>query len=167
MTNKKERIYIGIDPGKTGALAFLAEDGGISDIAVMMPSLDELTRLALWCRKHDAHVTIEDPEPNYGWGIKGMKTLFENLGQLKALFPDAQLVNPKVWQSAIWTPDSFLAVPKGKQTAKKRSLYVAEQHWKHCTFRPENTPGSPKDGIVDAHLIALYGIMTKRGKFHS
>lgn len=176
MTKKQPIEYWGIDPGwvanpdkVTGAIAFLGPDGSIADMMpIMMPDLKGLTEFAMWAQKNpNIHVTIEDPPGNPVWSIQTNKALFEHLGQLKALFPNAHYVDPRIWQPAMWTPESWEAVPRAKNTSKKRSLYVARKHWPSARFTPEDNPGKPKDGIVDACLIALYGLMTRRGKFHS
>jgi len=177
-----QAIYIGIDPGvKGGAFSFLNQFGETiclplsagedkqgnqlcyTPSCLKIPqSTKVLANIATELRKFvNVRFVLEDPHAFPGFAIHTYKPLFEQLGVLKALFPEAILVAPKTWQAAVWT-DEAKAMPKGTN-AKERSLLSAKRYWKHCTFREENEPGKPHDGIVDAYLIAMYGVMTQGG----
>lgn len=143
---------MGIDPGRTsGGIVILNAAGGVFE-AHVMPNLERLKAIALWCdsKERNVKVILEDVQPDYKWHIKSASSFFKHIGQLELLFPDAMLVNPKVWQSAV--------VPKFlRGDAKMKSLGAAKIYWPEMNWVQ---PGKrvAHDGICDAALIAKYGL---------
>ena len=105
----------------------------------------------------NAIVTIEDPGKHakssqaiggmrYGFGIVKQACVSNNI-----LF---FTTSSRVWQSHYWTE-------KGDKTTKEKALEVANSIWPEEKFLHSGKPRSKKahDGLVDAALIALYGIV--------
>ena len=160
----EKMIFVGIDPGVTGAVAFLSETSRIL-YATAVPTLTltksrrqidgvELTRQLLTLREPgiETFITIEDVHAFPGQGVTSMfsfgKSFGQILGIIEALGLRYQLVLPTRWQKLLFSGTAG--------EPKTRSRLAAHRLW------PSNT--SKHDGITDALLLAEYGRRTWAGK---
>ena len=179
-------IFCGIDPGMTGAMAAVDENGRHlchNVIPVLGGKLDA-RKLINWLyaapgftgqTKDDLFVTIEDVHAvfnssakstfNFGFVCGGIQAVVQTL-----LIPYA-LVQPKIWQKSMWQgvpelrkPSTTSVNTKGKSVTRKGSIRTKEMSLVAISrLYPEvsvlKTPNCtiPHDGIVDAILIAEYG----------
>lgn len=144
-------LFVGIDPGKNGAIVVLNEDGSIQD-AMVMPDIAILKALGHWstATKNEVMVVIEDVQPNPSWSNQSIWTFAKHVGQLHLLFPKHRLVAPRTWQASLWLPGLKVA-------AKSRSLLAAQQRCPTASWKATPRCKKPHDGLVDAFLIAEYG----------
>lgn len=153
-------LVCGIDPGLSGAVAFLdAASGAVIDIADI-PTL-ALLRGGKNKREIDAHSLarlLGDRRPDHafvelvgampGQGVSSVfsfgKSFGITIGVLAALAVPMTLVSPVTWKRA-------LGVPASKDAARYRAsqlLPAAAHHW----------PLVKHDGRAEAALIAYYGL---------
>jgi crossover junction endodeoxyribonuclease RuvC len=155
-----QMILAGIDPGLSGAVAFLdVATGAVLDIAYM-PTL-ALSRGGKNKREVDAHALarlIGDRRPGHAFvelvGAmpgQGVSSVFEFgksfgvvIGVLAALGIPFTLVAPVVWKRALGVP----AAKDGARARASQLLPAAAHHW----------PLVKHDGRAEAALIAYYGL---------
>ncbi|MCK4792363.1 MAG: hypothetical protein KAV87_52015 [Desulfobacteraceae bacterium] len=139
-------IYIGIDPGMSGAIASINEDGGsllVEDCPQNNDSV-EMYRILKRLYSDDAMVAIEKPVAfkmgrtsalNYGtnFGIW--------LGIISAMRIAFETVSPQKWQKGLFK--------KTDGAGKERSLKVARRLWPNADLRYKK-----HHGRSDALLIA-------------
>jgi hypothetical protein len=144
-------VYVGIDPGKKGA--FVAVNGNEQIIAVEknVTGDDLFTFLSIL---NPRHVFLEKAQSmprqgiasafNYGQGYG------ELIGVLTARAVPYTLVRPSYWTKAlhVGTADGE---PKERSAEAFRRLYPREP----SALTPR---GKLHDGVVDATLIAVYGL---------
>lgn len=137
-------IFIGIDPGKTGAVAILSDTISIKDTPDTLQGMVE-------CLKHqeDAHVFIEKVHAMPGQGVVSMFTFGQNfgtwLGILAALGLSHTLVAPQTWKK-----EMLADLPKEKSSAVTRVLQLYPKLSDKFTRKKDH-------GRADALLIAEYG----------
>jgi len=143
-------IYCGIDPGLSGAIAFLEEAGTIIDV-VKMPVIRNGTKrqicvgslLQLLEKFNPSHTAIEKVHAMPGQGVASMFTFGYCCGLLEGVLAARSLpyghVTPQAWQKRLF---------EGVDAAmgKKRSAIVVAKRWP--TWR------SVTDGEADAMCIA-------------
>lgn len=143
--------YVGIDPGKKGA--FVAINGAEQIVACEKTVTGE--ELQIFCAIHKPrHVFLEKAQSmprqgiasafNYGCGYG------ELIGVLTAMAIPFTLVRPSYWTKAlhVGTADGE---PKARSAEAFKRLFPNTE--------AARTPrGKLHDGIVDASLIALYGL---------
>ena len=151
------RLTLGVDPGKTGALAFL--DGrNLIDVVDMPP----LTGHALGSAIADLVADFAPLEISEAWvekvasmprqGVRSVWTFAEGygaiLGSLGAQRIPVHHVTPAVWKKAA-------GIPKDKDVARQRAceLWPAES----ARFARKKD-----DGRAEACLIALHGVEVGR-----
>ena len=139
--------YIGIDPGRKGAIACL-RDGG--PIIYDMPSSDrEILELFYSLRPYAKLVGLEKQQPYPKQGVNSVFTLGAHYGLLRGFLVVLGLpfieVHPKTWQAAIFGDAKNLY----GSTPKERSLKLAKELFPHIEI-------GKKDGRADALLIAEY-----------
>ena len=156
--------YLGIDPGKDGALFLIKESGGIEAFVFPKIGLDiDLHRLwqIFQTVPDNTKVCLEAVHSIFGTGAKSNfefgGTYFMLQGMVVARGLPMKLVRPKEWQKLM-----HLGIPivkkKGKNTTdtKAMSLHSFKLHFPNVNATA--TPRATKfhSGIVDAGLIAWY-----------
>jgi len=149
-------MILGIDPGLSGALAFLDDELLIYDIPTLEISrngkkkrqIDLQGLLALFGMYNVRHCYLESVNAMPGQGVSSMFQMGRGFGQIEMGLASYKIpvtyITPQVWKKK-------LGVPKDKDGARSRAsqLIPAEAHqWdlkKH-------------HGRAEAALIALYGL---------
>lgn len=148
------RVYIGVDPGQSGGIAMLRDDGSILS-AVAMPDTesDILEALKDWNRYGlNAKAVLERVWSSPGWGHAGAFKFGLNYGSLRMALMAAQIpheeVLPARWQTAMNCRSG-----KDKNVTKRR----AQGLWPRYTIT---------HALADALLIAEHCRRTDRGLSH-
>jgi hypothetical protein len=156
---------IGIDTGKHGGIVALNSKNDIigkwvmpldSDGEINLKALDVIFKGLRPTVYGRAIVTIEDPGKHakssqaiggmrYGFGVVKQACVSNRIS--------FHITSSRVWQSFYWTD-------RGDKTTKEKALEVATGIWPEELFLHSGKPRSKKahDGLVDAALIALFGI---------
>lgn len=150
--------YIGIDPGKMGAVAILDESdnlrlldipriGNEIDIKGLFDIINEAT-------SGDHIVGLEDVHAIPGAGAMQSFQFGRVLGMKEGILIGSGAryvkVAPKTWQKEMWQGVPPLKKANGKNDTKSSSLLAAMRWFPNQKFLKS------KDGQVDAALLALY-----------
>jgi hypothetical protein len=161
-------LYIGVDPGKQGAIA-VVDDAGRCLSVVPMPVISggrgELDLVAIRdLLRGDGSprfVSVEklQPLPRSMGGsaanfARGLSRGFEWM--LVALGIPYQLVAPQVWQKAMHAGTS------GEDT-KQRSIVAAQRLFPGVQLRKSERCRKAHDGLCEALLLAEYGRRVRQG----
>lgn len=139
--------YLGIDPGKSGGLALLTEEGGFIDVTKMPDTEHDLRDLLEeWRRYHPddgCRATLEFVRSSPQMGVKSAFTFGQNFGMLRMALAAAgipfETVTPAKWQAALGCRTGG-----DKNVSKRRAQ--------------ELFPGvKVTHAIADALLLAEYG----------
>ncbi len=158
--------YIGIDPGKDGAIAIIGDNIETS----LFPKIGKEYDIKSMYRMIDGMdvgmVVIEDLKSikgvsaNTNWAMCRGKTIWEVIAEVKEL--PYTLVHSKTWQKEMWS-----GVPVQKKVSKKNksgyatdtkatSLIAVKRLFPNVDLTPTEKAKKEHDGIVDALLIAEY-----------
>lgn len=148
----KEFYYVGVDPGKSGAIVVVDHNLVIVDEFKMPDHLWQLVEIATGYR--ESYWMIEKVGPFFGASAKSSFTFGYGAGQLEGVLSALQIkfamVPPRNWQKAM------LEGVAGSIPPKERAYRAA------CRLFPGHSwpmvGKKPHDGIVDAALIAAYAI---------
>jgi hypothetical protein len=144
--------FIGVDPGKHGAVAIINDTG-----KYFVEDFENETHAAevvrnWWWENPDLTVFIEKVHAFPGQGGTSMFTFGVNFGIWRGIFAalsiPAQFVAPQAWQAAIFSKYS------GDSIGKTRSIDVARGLFPKADLRLKK-----HDGRAEALLIAFYGKM--------
>jgi hypothetical protein len=163
-------IYMGVDPGKAGALAILGSAGDVLELAPMpvihasegkgrdeydLVGIRQLVQRHLELAEGHLFVTVEKLQPlppKLGGGIanysRGVGRGWEWL--LVAMGVPYQLVAPQTWQREMHagTPGSDL---------KQRSILAASRLFPNVSLKRTHLARIPDDGLAEALLVAEWG----------
>ena len=145
------KMYLGIDPGVTGAYALLSDEGVIrlvsdfTSVAEVWKELDGLSDLI-------SYAVIEDVHASPQMGVVSVFTFGKNAGAwqglLTALKIPYALVTPAKWQKAIFD--------KKQKKGEKYSVEFCQRQFPHQSFKKSH------NNRTDALCIALYARQFKR-----
>lgn len=171
----REKVYGGVDVGLKGGVAFLKADGSILmkeaiptwNGEVDIPAIFELLTTP-WANNYETvHIVLEDvhsifgssAKSNFNFGlIKGVKIAFLEVLRVEYVIPYS-LVQPKKWQSGVWTPEDIVmqeGTKRPTKDTKATSLKAAQRLWPGEDFTKSKRATTPHDGIVDALLMAEF-----------
>lgn len=168
-------LIIGIDPGKSGGFSLISNSGVIdiqksptigSEIDInAIVSIIKQWKIFADSNGYTLKVFIEDVHALFGASAKSTFQFGRSVGILQGIISSFELpviyVQPKKWQSFSWKgvkPQKKLVNGKNKVDTKKTSLLAAKNLFPSETFIPDGSR-TPQDGIVDATLIAYYGLV--------
>lgn len=156
--------YVGIDPGKTGGVAVLNEDGSLElftiptvgtevDLKLLYEFIESKTRGPHMVCLEDVHaIPGTGAGSNFSFGkIKGQKE-----GMLVGMKATYVLVGPKTWQKTMWQGTPLMKNAKGGNDTKAISLLAARKWFPNETFLATARSSKPHDGLVDAALMAKH-----------
>ena len=161
----KYRI-LGIDPGYTGGLVVLDEEGKILEFA-LMPIIEiskgkqkkkylNMSELSILIKRmNPTNCYVEQVSAFPGQGVCSMFNFGHTLGAIEMAlasnsFPYT-LVSPRKWSNVI-----HKGVSKDIK-AKGRSLIIFKRLYPNVNFIIKPNGKKPEDGLIDALLIAEYG----------
>lgn len=150
------KYIIGIDPGLSGAITFLREDGALS--VVDMPtilktvagkkkrSIDRDRLRQYFDREDVSHVIMELQGTRPGQSAQSTVSTSRNFGLLEGMvcanYHPYTIVAPAVWKKS-------LRVPKDKKEAIARATELMPR----CAFKWSN---AGHDGRAESAMLALY-----------
>ena len=140
------KTYIGIDPGKSGALALLTEDGQCT----VVPFHESAYITILSAASGPSSVCcLEKVGAMPGQGVVSMFNFGHNLGYIEGLLQafdiPYQLVPPQTWKKEF-------CVTSDKNT----SIEVCRKLFPHVCLLPTARSRKPSDGMAEAMLLAEY-----------
>lgn len=140
------KTYIGIDPGKSGALALLTEDGQCT----VVPFQESAYTAILKASSGPSSVCcLEKVGAMPGQGVVSMFNFGHNLGYIEGLLQafdiPYQLVPPQTWKKEF-------CVTSDKNT----SIEVCRKLFPHVCLLPTERSRKPSDGMAEAMLMAEY-----------
>jgi hypothetical protein len=179
-TKMNTKIYLGVDCGKSGAVSEIDNAGNLIEFHAMpivgkgKGSKLDLQKLAEYFsykklaieNGRDYMVIVEDPgghAPSAA-GLRSMTYCFAAIETLLVAYKiKHHIVLSQKWQREFWSKPQM---PKGQKfDTKAAALAEAKKLWPDEHFRVTSEAGNllknPHDGIVDAALLATYG-MRKR-----
>lgn len=150
-------IYVGIDLGKTGAVAIISGDTLVCHPMPMIGKEYDLRGLLSLLRTMDpkeSHVAYEvlQPMPPGKGGSKANFSRGYAMGMIETALEAARIphspVRPQAWQKAM-----FSGMKVGKGETKNAALQVARRLWPDRTWLIGKRT-KPDEGLIDAALIA-------------
>lgn len=164
-------FYIGIDPGQSGAIVALDEQGGFRDslsfsVSEGAPDLEWLFNLRRFLRSFDpveVKIYVEKVHAMPKQGVVSMFSFGTNFGSIQGMLLGMgfsfELVTPRVWQKLCWDPgfeNKNLALYK--LASKEKSRITCKNKWGSKQFMRTARTKVMDSGLVDASLIALYSL---------
>lgn len=157
--------FIGADPGKKGGLSVLNAGGTLLASRPMPLDADEnVDSDAVWVWASEwtdggelsTFLTVEKTWARPGQGVVSMHTFGLQAGYLTAalevsLHRKAHLVAPLTWMRS-------LMGNVGAEDSKSLAREFAQKTWPAHSFLATKRSRKPHEGMVDAALIALYGL---------
>ena len=140
------KIYIGIDPGKSGALAILYPNGNLTTTP-----FDALSYQGLLEQIKDQEVKccLEKVGAMPGQGVVSMFNFGHNLGFIEGLLQaysiPYQLVPPQTWKKEF-----------SLSSEKAKSIEVCQKLFPKANLLATEKSRKPSDGIAEAVLMAEY-----------
>jgi crossover junction endodeoxyribonuclease RuvC len=143
-------IYLGIDPGKRGAVAYMMETPGGNFVTNAVPMEQALFTLkALASTGKPIRACIEKVHAMPKQGVTSTFTFGAGYGWLKgvmdALGISYQEIPPEKWKKEF-----------GLNTDKQKSIAVCRQLFPEADLRPSERSRVDNDGMAEALLMAEY-----------
>ena len=150
-------LYIGIDPGQTGAIGFIWE-GGAYGVQDCPPTLKEMKDILIANDFTHARAVIEKVNPFYKSSAKSAFTFGGNFFAWQMLLTCLEIpydfVTPRKWQKLIYDSAKKLDNPKQQSFERASRLFPRVEL--------KSKRGKILDGRWDALLIARYCQITNR-----
>lgn len=142
------KIYIGIDPGKSGALAMIRGDGDIrvwpfnsAEYVEVLTGLTSISREIKCC--------VEKVSAMPGQGVVSMFNFGHNLGLIEGVLQanriPYQLVPPQTWKKEF-----------SLNSDKAKSIEVCQKLFPNVSLLATERSRKPNDGMAEALLMAEY-----------
>lgn len=146
---------VGIDPGKTGGLVCLREDGSVRHFICDIASGMTVVKFFEDLNFDTCFVCIEKSQPMPKQGVTSTFTYGQGFGEIlgvvQAFKMPFELIPPR-----IWTKEMFAGVSTHFE-GKQRAYVAAERLFPLMEFRKTAKCKKAHLGLVDALLIAEYG----------
>lgn len=166
----KAKYFLGIDPGKQGALVVIDENSKVVEMLGMPLVGNEYDKKTIvgFLKSYDfVHIGLENPSIIVSVSKSSVASLFKCVGMfegfLMGLGISHSLVSPKVWQSEVWQnikkQTKLTSDGKKKTDTKATSTLAANNLFASTDFKVTNKLSVSKnynDGMIDAALIAEY-----------
>ena len=139
-------VYVGIDPGKSGAMAILYPNGSIETIPFNMVNyVDAIRGLA----DYPVKCCLEKVSAMPGQGVVSMFNFGHNLGFIEGVLQSNsipyQLVPPQTWKKEF-----------SLSSEKAKSIEVCQKLFPKANLLATERSRKPSDGIAEAVLMAEY-----------
>lgn len=121
------RVWVGVDPGKSGATVVLREDGSV-EVSMRHSQCSVADRGAFLrgIRTDIAGAAVEKVSAMPGQGVVSTFKFGESFGEATALLSALEIrwefVLPRAWQAG-------LALPSDKTARKRRLKAIAQERW--------------------------------------
>jgi hypothetical protein len=167
-------VILGLDPGSNGGYITLNSKGRILD-RFLFSGEDriEVFKRYIESLKKIGPVTfayVEDVHAIFGSSAGGTFSFGRNLqlaiDGLVASNIEVKFVKPKEWQKAMFKdgPKIIKKGTKNKLDTKAIALEMALKHFSVDSFYKSERSKTAHDGLVDAALIALFGLKKEKGE---
>lgn len=158
-----EKIYIGVDLGKSGGIAILSTNSGPQ--LHVMPTINKEVDYQALCRLlkdhiSEVHVIFERLQAtpmvpkhtciSMGWQAGAIE------GICVALQLSYTMIHPKTWQKKMFEGTPDMKRSDGKNDTKGRALVAAQRLFPSLSFLMTERSSKPHEGVVDALLMARY-----------
>lgn len=170
------KYFIGIDPGKTGAIVVLDADNNVisKDVIPLIGKevdINELSKIILLLTLRNCHVILEDVHSIFGASAKSNFSFGHTNGVIEGVLVSHSIaytkIQPKTWQKEMWqgikeikktsTKKNKKGEPvEGRTDTKATSLLAAKRLFPKESFLATERSKVAHDGIVDAILLAEY-----------
>lgn len=159
-----DKMYIGIDPGKTGAMV-LNDEGKIRETTAipLIGKEVDVNGINKWLENYfylsAILIILEKGQAMKKQGVTSMFNYGRTCGLIEGVIVGNGwpyvLMPPQTWQK-----EMFVGTPamrgKTKVKPKERALIAATRLWPDEDWRKSERATKPHDGIIDAALIAEY-----------
>lgn len=140
------KIYVGIDPGKSGAMAVLFPNGNVKTVpfntASYIVTIDDIKSQEVVC-------CLEKVGAMPGQGVVSMFNFGHNLGFIEGIL-QANLISYQLVPPQTWKKEFSLSSDKGK------SIEVCQKLFPKANLLATDRSRKPSDGIAEAVLMAEY-----------
>lgn len=180
------KVFIGCDPGKEGAITYLYPDNSIETVKFPLIAgeydIKEFENIFIFMSKISCHLVIEDvkalqkPFDSGNWYLSRGKAILETLAIVYNI--SHTLVHSKTWQKEMWqgvpekrAPSKTVIKNKGKFNessyikkgsilTKEMSLLAIKRLFPTAEIRDPDRKTErskkPHDGVIDSILMAEY-----------
>lgn len=139
-------VYVGIDPGKSGAMAILYPNGSIETIPFNMVNYVDAIR---GLTDYPVKCCLEKVGAMPGQGVVSMFNFGHNLGFIEGVLQSNsipyQLVPPQTWKKEF-----------SLSSEKAKSIEVCQKLFPKANLLATERSRKPSDGIAEALLLAEY-----------
>lgn len=139
-------VYVGIDPGKSGAMAILYPNGSIETIPFNMVNYVDAIR---GLTDYPVKCCLEKVGAMPGQGVVSMFNFGHNLGFIEGVLQSNsipyQLVLPQTWKKEF-----------SLSSEKAKSIEVCQKLFPKANLLATQRSRKPSDGIAEAILMAEY-----------
>lgn len=162
--SKRKFIFVGVDPGLSGGIVAIDSDLNLLGKFVMPTTAKKLLDLLAVCKiflvflpeGEKVKVFLEEvhsmPKQGVASSFKFGRVFGAIEGVLTALNIPYELVSPQKWQNKI-----HVGIKK-ELPPKKRSSIAVSKLFPRLDLRATERCKKPHEGLVDALLIAMYGV---------
>ena len=142
------KTYIGIDPGKSGAMALIHADGYVE--VIPFDAVQYSLTLARACNElHPIICCVEKVGAMPGQGVVSMFNFGHNLGMIEGLLRaygiSYQMVPPQTWKKEF-----------SLSSDKAKSIEVCQKLFPNVSLLATERSRKPNDGMAEALLMAEY-----------
>lgn len=160
-------FYIGIDPGKKGAIVVITRGKIVHKEIMPLIGGDEVnyrkisSTLLKLKTKGTCHIVTEKFAGFFGYSKSAAISIGSQVAVIRAIgsllgIPVTSVI-PKTWQGVICLGTKMYLKKDGRKDNKKIALITASRLFPEETFLASTRSKVPHDGYIDAALIALYG----------
>ena len=143
------KIYIGIDPGKSGAMAILYPNGKLETMPFNAMAYNEALHDISINPDYGCICCLEKVSAMPGQGVVSMFNFGHNLGYIEGLLNawdiPYQLVPPQTWKREF-----------SLSSDKSKSIEVCQKLFPKVNLKATERSRKPSDGIAEAILMAEY-----------
>jgi len=153
-------IYLGIDPGQKGGVAYICSKTRQSYV-VPMPDIFEFNFLIdSWNIQHGiVHCFLEKAQAMPKQGVTSMFSYGQHFGQLQGVLVSHSipftLVKPQEWQKEMFK-GSAEKTAGVKKDPKERALEIVRRMFPKEKFLATMRCKKPHDGMIDSILLAEF-----------
>jgi len=165
------KVWIGIDPGKDGSIAYITDEGKRGAVPTPKIGIEyDLNKmhgiLKMLQASGSCHVVLENINSHSAKGRQGAFVMGKGVAYWEAFIVALGLpytrVTPQAWQKVVWEGVKVQFVPSStnksgkKKDTKATSMVAAKRLFPDFDFTPTERAEKLHDGMIDAMLMAEY-----------